>query len=101
MNNKSKVRVVAKVLALSDKIEELKTLLIELLEPTRKETGCIFYDLMQNQTNPTEFVFVEEWESEADLQAHLASAHIQKALAKCENLVEMPPDIRRYQLIDI
>ncbi|MCT7949679.1 antibiotic biosynthesis monooxygenase [Ancylothrix sp. C2] len=100
MNNQSKLRVVAKVVALPDKIEELKTILIELLEPTRKETGCIFYDLMQNQTNPAEFVFVEEWESEADLQAHLTSDHIQEALIKCRNLVENLPDIRSYQLID-
>ncbi len=100
MDNQQKIRVVARVVALPDKIEELKTILIGLLEPTRKETGCIFYELMQNQTNPAEFVFVEEWKSETDLQAHLASDHIQEALTKCHSLVEILPDIRSYQLID-
>ncbi len=100
MDNQQKIRVVARVVALPDKIEELKTILIGLLEPTRKETGCIFYELMQNQTNPAEFVFVEEWKSEGDLQTHLASDHIQEALIKCHNLVEILPDIRSYQLIN-
>lgn len=100
MNNQQKLRVVARVVALPDKIEDLKIILTGLLEPTRKENGCIFYDLMQNNTNPAEFVFVEEWKSETDLQAHLASDHIQEALVKCHNLVEMLPDIRSYQLIN-
>jgi len=45
---------------LSDKEEE--ELFCGLIEPTRKESGCISYELLQNRDDPTDFTFVEEWE---------------------------------------
>ncbi|MGL5133484.1 MAG: putative quinol monooxygenase [Planktothrix sp.] len=35
------LRVVARVVALPDKIEALKAVLIGLVEPTRQEAGCL------------------------------------------------------------
>jgi quinol monooxygenase YgiN len=90
------VRVVARIIAKSDRIEQLKTVLSQIVEPTRKESGCIQYDLLHNAVEPTDFTFVEEWETEAALEAHLQSAHIQTALREVESLVASPPDIRRY-----
>ncbi|MBD2576698.1 antibiotic biosynthesis monooxygenase [Oscillatoria sp. FACHB-1406] len=93
------LRVVARLCAYPDKIEELKTLLLGLLEPTHQEAGCVQYDLLQNLDNPTDFTFVEEWESEAALASHLASAHIQTALHQVQGLVASGPNIERYQLL--
>ncbi|GAB4224897.1 MAG: putative quinol monooxygenase [Stanieria sp.] len=93
------VRVVARVIALPDKIEQLKAVLIELIEPTRAEAGCIQYDLLQNTSDPTDFTFVEEWSSTAALEAHLTSQHLQKAINQINGLVAQPPDIRRYEQI--
>lgn len=97
--SKTTIRVVARVVALPDKVEELKSVLIRLIEPTRQEYGCIIYELLQNQENPTDFTFVEEWESQALLKKHLASAHIAEAESKLEGLVATEPDIRIYQLL--
>nr|AQX77679.1 monooxygenase-like protein [Nodularia sp. HBU26] len=97
MTNQS-IHVVARVVALPNKVEELKVLLLELLEPTRKETGVIKYELLQNQSDPTDFTFVEEWESGEALENHLASAHLQAAVAQLAGLTAAPPDIRRYHL---
>lgn len=96
---KQTVRVVARVVALPDKVEEVKSILLGLIGPTRQEGGCIFYELMQNQAEPTDFVFVEEWETQGLLEAHLASAHVEQAQFLVGSLVAMPPDIRRYQLL--
>jgi quinol monooxygenase YgiN len=93
------VRVVARVIALPDKIEQLKAVLIELIEPTRAEAGCIQYDLLQNTSDPTDFTFVEEWSSTAALEAHLTSQHLQKAINQINGLVAQSPDIRRYEQI--
>jgi quinol monooxygenase YgiN len=95
----STLRVIARVIAYPATIEPLKALLVGLLEPTRQETGCLQYDLLQNQSDPTDFTFVEEWESEAALEAHLASEHIQAALTQVEGLVAAGPDIQRYALV--
>ncbi|TNF73803.1 MAG: antibiotic biosynthesis monooxygenase, partial [Acidobacteria bacterium] len=39
------LRVVARLVAKPDKVDELRTLLTGLLEPTRAEPGCISYEL--------------------------------------------------------
>ena len=97
--SKTTIRVVARVVALSDQVEEVKSVLLGLIEPTRKEEGCIVYELLQNQADPTDFTFVEEWESQALLEAHLASAHIEEAESQLNGLVAAEPDIRLYQLL--
>lgn len=93
------VRVVARIVAKSDRTSELGELLRSLVPPTRSEKGCIQYDLLQNQAEPADFTFVEVWASQADLDAHLASEHLQSALLKLNGLVELMPDIRVYRQI--
>lgn len=92
----STVRVVARLIALPDKVEEAKVFLLDLVKTTQAEAGCLQYDLLQNQTDPTDFTFVEEWESLTALENHLASKHIQAALARVPELIAEGPDIRRY-----
>mgnify|MGYP000016123899 CR=1 FL=1 len=93
------LRVVARLAANPDKVAELKSLLLSIMEPTRKEKGCIKYELLQNQADPTDFTFVEEWESADLLELHLGSTHIQDAVQQLEGLAVAPPDIRRYELL--
>ncbi len=96
---KNTLRVVARMKARSGKVDELRSLLMGLLEPTRKEAGCMSYELLQNNSDPTDFTFVEEWESDAALDAHLASAHVTSALSKVPDLVAEGPEIGRYTLV--
>ncbi|AFY31862.1 putative quinol monooxygenase [Calothrix sp. PCC 7507] len=93
------IRVVARIVALPDKVEALKAVLLELIAPTRQEAGAIRYELLQNQSDPTDFTFVEEWSSNEALDAHLASPHLQTGITKLDGLVAAPPDIRRYHLL--
>lgn len=97
--SKTTIRVVARVVALPDKVEEVKSVLIGLIEPTRKEDGCIVYELFQNHEDPTDFTFVEEWENPALLDAHLASTHIIQADSQLDGLLAAEPDIRLYRLL--
>ncbi|WP_375466945.1 putative quinol monooxygenase [uncultured Nostoc sp.] len=93
------IHVVARFVAIPNKVEELKAILLGLIEPTRLEAGVIKYELLQNQSDPTDFTFVEEWESEAALDTHLASVREQVPIAKLEGLIAAPPDIRRYSIL--
>lgn len=96
---KTTIRVVAHVVALPDKVEDVKSVLLSIIEPTRQEDGCIVYELLQNQEDPTDFTFVEKWESQELLNAHLTSVHIAEALSQLKGLVAAEPDIRLYQLL--
>ena len=93
------LRVVARIIAKPDKVEEVRDALKGLVAPTRNEPGCIVYELLQNTGDPTDFTFVEEWESEAALASHAASDHIKATRVKLEGIVEEGPDVRTYVLI--
>jgi quinol monooxygenase YgiN len=93
------LRVVAHILARTDTITTIKALLESLVVPTRQEEGCIRYELLQNTADPADFTFDEEWTSDAALEQHLASPHLQAALPTLNELVAAPVDIRRYWLV--
>ncbi|MEH2277420.1 MAG: putative quinol monooxygenase [Nostoc sp.] len=96
---KQTIRVIARFIALPNKVEELKAVLLELIEPTRQEAGAIKYELLQNQSDPTDFTFIEEWTSDQALNTHLDSPHLQAGVGKLEGLVTAAPDVRRYHLL--
>jgi quinol monooxygenase YgiN len=98
MNNET-LRVVAKAKAQPDKAEALKPILLALVDQTRQDPGCLSYHLLQGLDDPTEFVFIEEWTDDALMQAHLATPHVQQALAQAIPLLEDTPDIRRYNVL--
>ena len=93
------VRVVARVVARPGKVKELRALLQGLVEPTRREPGCVTYELLQNKAEPTDFTFVEEWSSEEELDAHLQSPHLRQARSRLPDLAAADPDIRRYTVV--
>ena len=63
----------------------------DLVAPTRAEPGCISYRLFTSASSPQTFVTIERWRSEADVAAHMQSAHIAAALvAAGEHLAEAP-----------
>ncbi len=93
------LRVIARIKARPGKVDELLSVLGSLVEPTRKEPGCISYKLLQNNQDPADFAFVEEWQSSAALESHFATKHFKDALVKLPSLVVSEPDIQRYHLV--
>jgi quinol monooxygenase YgiN len=93
------LRVVARIKASPDQVGAVRELLSGLVAPTRNEPGCVAYDLLQNREDPTDFTFVEEWQSAAAFDAHLSSDHVQQALPKLESITAEAPDIRTYSIV--
>jgi quinol monooxygenase YgiN len=93
------LRVVATITALPGKAAEMKAILEKLIAPTRAEAGCISYEVLQNNHDPNDFVFVEEWTSDAALDQHMVTPHLQDAVEQVGSMLAKPPDIRRYSLV--
>ncbi len=93
------LRVVAHLISKPETVERTREVLLGLIEPTRAEDGCITYELLQNDADPTDLTFVEEWTNDAALDAHLASPHLLAARERLADLLAAPSDIRRYRLI--
>jgi len=93
------LRVVARVKARPNKVNELLSVLSSLVEPTRKEPGCLSYELLQNNEDLADFTLIEEWQSNTALESHFGTKHFKDALVKLSNLVAAEPDIQRYHLV--
>ena|SRR5687767_12836575 len=93
------IHVIARLRAKSGKEEALKTALTALVSPSRRELACYQYDLLQNSAEPREFCFVERWETQRALDQHASSEHVRRAGDQIADLVEVPPDIQRFEIV--
>ncbi|WP_295458204.1 putative quinol monooxygenase [uncultured Thiodictyon sp.] len=90
------VHIVARFVARPECVGELRTLLLGLLAPTRREAGCLRYELLTNTADPTDFTFVEEWADDAAIDAHLETAHLKGTVVQSQPLLAADLDVRRY-----
>ncbi len=72
--------------SMMDALEILKKLVIE----TRKEKGCIQYELYEDHRNKGVFFIHETWETNEDLHLHQASDHMMKFRERISSLLENP-----------
>lgn len=93
------IHVIARYTAKTGKEDLLKTALAAAVPPTRRELGCYQYDLLVNPADPRDLCFVERWDDEQALDEHLQTAHIRTLRSEIADLVESPPDVRRYVLV--
>jgi quinol monooxygenase YgiN len=98
MNAKS-LTVVAQFKAKPGKETQIRQELLSLLAPSRKDAGCLSYDLHQAPDNPALFLFIENWASKAHLDRHLQTPHLKAALAKTGPLLAEPPQITLWEKI--
>ena len=93
------VRVIARAVARDGKAEELKTLLRGLIAPTRAEAGCIYYELFESNL-PGLLYFNELWESQAHLDAHVASSHFTEIFGKAKALFSEPLEVNLLTAVE-
>ncbi|MFY9344311.1 MAG: putative quinol monooxygenase [Planctomycetota bacterium] len=93
------IRVFARVLARPETRAALQAALRDNMLTSRKEPGCVRYELAHGLTDPNEFVTIEEWRTEADVATHMKTPHVAALLAKVPGLVAAPPDIRQYRTL--
>jgi quinol monooxygenase YgiN len=92
------IAVIATAHAHSGKEAELEQVLKGLIARTRREAGCIQYDLHVGVNDPAAFAFYERWVDQAALETHLRTPHVSAALPRIAELSEAPPSIVVYRL---
>jgi quinol monooxygenase YgiN len=70
------------------------------VKATRKEKGCLRYELHQDIEDPTKFVFFERWKGVKDLAEHLRAAHTKKLLGTVAKIIDGTPTFGAYRLKD-
>ncbi len=74
--------------AKAGKEDTVAQLLLGVVGPTRNEGACIAYELHRDVKNPRRFYCYEAWESDAALERHLRTDHIQKLAKELWPLLE-------------
>ena len=95
----SSLRVIARAKAKPDRVAQVRAILIALVEATRREPGCLSYELLQNHDDPTDFAFIERWASQAAEQAHFMTPHLLATLQQLSGLLASEPQICRYGVV--
>jgi quinol monooxygenase YgiN len=93
------VRVVVFIEARPDTAEAMRSIALTLANHSRKETGCVSYDVLQDKAAPERFVLVEEWSSTAALDAHNQTPHFHQAVSSAAPLLAVPLEVGRYTTI--
>ena len=98
MNTQS-LTVVAQIKAKPGQEDQVRRELLSLVAPSRKDAGCLNYDLHQALDNPALFLFHENWASKAHLEQHLQKPDLKAVLARVGELVAEPPRITLWKKI--
>ncbi len=89
----AKVRVIARLVAREGRAAELRSVLQKMLQPTRAEKGCEYYELFEANEGGR-FYFNELWTSQEDLDVHAASSHFRELIVKQANeLLDGPLEV--------
>ena len=83
-----KLTIVANIIAKPGKADLVKGELLKLIDVTRSESGCIQYDLHQDNENSAHFLFYENWETHELWQTHMNAQHLKDYLEATDGSVE-------------
>lgn len=92
------IKVVARGYFYEDKTEEAIKLYEELVEKTRKEEGCISYNLFMDIKDNSILTMIEEWENSDALDKHIKTEHFTRLIPKIKAF-RRDSEINTYKLI--
>ncbi len=97
--NANSLIVVAQLKAKPGKEAQVRKELLSLVAPSRKDTGCLNYDLHEGLDHPGWFMFHETWASKAHLDEHLKKPDLQAVIARVAQMAAEPPQITLWSKI--
>jgi len=76
--------------------DELRAEMLRVVALTRKEAGCLQYDLHVHTTDPTRFAYYETWDSEESLARHAQAEHMNAFREFRKDMVDGPISIQTF-----
>ena len=75
-------------------------LLKRFAEASRRDQGCLRFDVLQHATRGNHFTVVEIWQSQAALDAHAAAMHTKQYRDALQPISGSPLDERLYKAVE-
>jgi len=73
--------------------EQVRDLILRLVEPARAEPGCLYYDLYQRVDAPDTFFILDGWVHQAAVESHAAHSHVAVVMKELGPLLTFGPSI--------
>jgi quinol monooxygenase YgiN len=71
----------------------------EVLEPSRKEPGCLSFHLFRSMRDPQLFYIHSRWKDAEAFQKHAVLAHTEPPLKEVDALLDQPREVARTERI--
>ena len=84
----------------SDKIEDLKSYMAQIMPDTRSYDGCQGIDAYFNVDNPGNMVVVEQWESRGHYEKYQQWRTETGVMNQAVSMLTGPPSIRYFERAD-
>ena len=94
--NKSMIKIIAKNPVSSENKAKFIETAKELIEKSRKESGCISYNLFES-VDGKYLTFIEEWKNEKAIEEHNNSDHFKSIVPKLGELTSGEMDVVLYK----
>ncbi|MDP2574563.1 antibiotic biosynthesis monooxygenase family protein [Vibrio penaeicida] len=78
------IYLIADIIANPGKEKELESSIFKVMIPTRKEAGCIQYDLHKDVEYDGKYIMYEIWASQEAIDSHVASEHVKVFLNEAQ-----------------
>jgi quinol monooxygenase YgiN len=89
--------VIGKVTVRPEAVDRALEVSLEHVHRSRTEPGCILHSVHRDVEDPNTLVFVEQWESDAALQAHFAVPESLGFVTALSELATKPPTMDLYE----
>ncbi|MDH5036358.1 putative quinol monooxygenase [Chryseobacterium cucumeris] len=73
-----------------EKIDYLRNALLQLIEPSRKEIGCMYYILFEDKKSAGTFYMWEAFEDEKAFEFHTQTEHFKNFAGQMDELMSEP-----------
>lgn len=95
------IKIVADNFVKKDEVNEFLSLAKTLIAETRKEKGCISYNLNRDLKDETHLTFIEEWEDEKAIEGHNSSDHFTTCVPEMAKHCSKPGTCCLYTEVDL
>ena len=77
----------------------LERALVEVVPPSRQESGCLEIQAYRSASDPRLFYIHSRWQDEADFDRHATLPHTVKFIQAVEPLLDHPLEVTRTSVI--
>jgi autoinducer 2-degrading protein len=94
------IHIVVRIEPKPEKVEAFLELALFDAQNSRKEPGCLRFDVLRHNEGPPRFAFYEVYKDEAAVQAHRQTPHYARWIREIEALQAVPRTADKYTTID-